>query len=249
MFDRFILASNFKRISERFNMAAVQQTGDYKPCYNISAGSKCLVIKNYQTREIYPFQFGLNLSGGCVPFVRAEGDRNPDDDPGYRGSKAIFLKPEYMHIIRKQRCLVLADAFVVGLDKMQPYLVYLRDKQRPFAFAGIWEKYFDDETGEETCAFAIITVPSNRLLQQLGCKRMPVILFQQYESSFIRSSTPLSEILNVLIPYPENRMNAYTISTRITDQAANDKSLIQPQGEPVFKEQQSYKRASRLGKR
>ena len=84
-----------------------------------------------------------------MPFVRAEGDRNSVDNPNYKGSKAIFLKPEFHRLIRYQWCLVLADAFVVSIDTGTPYLVYLRGKQRPFSFAGIWNRTKGEITGEE----------------------------------------------------------------------------------------------------
>ncbi len=56
--------------------------------------------------------------------------------------------------------MVLADAFVVGLEN-KPYLVYLRDKKRPFCFAGIWYKSIDGNTGDEVTSFGIITVVVN----------------------------------------------------------------------------------------
>ena len=35
-------------------------------------------------------------------------------------------------------------------------MVYLRDKKRPFAYAGIWNKTNDEATGENVYSFAII---------------------------------------------------------------------------------------------
>lgn len=249
-FDRFVLASDFKRIETRFNMALLHATEEYLPSFNLAASDKCYVITNYQTKEIIQFEFGIKglhmQQSEIVLFVRAEGDRNSDDDPNYKGSKAIFLQPEFMNIIRQQRCLVLADAFVVGVEKMNPYLVYLRYKQRPFAFAGIYNKHLGDD-GEEVTSFAIITVPANKLMQQLGYKRMPVILQQHYESNYIRKSTQLSEILSMLDPYPHNLMNAFPISNKIADITINDISLVQPIGKPVYNENVTYKKNPRLG--
>ena len=170
---------------------------------------------------------GKNFPNGTC-FVRAEGNRNINDDPFYTGSKAIFLQPELQTIIRTQRCLVLADAFVVNMEN--PHLVYMRNKKRPFAFAGVWSK------NEDGClSFAIITVPSNELLYRLGIKRMPVILRQEYETLWIRPSTQLSEVLGMLNPYPTQLMNAYPVATTNTENK-NDISLIKPTGNPIIKE-------------
>jgi putative SOS response-associated peptidase YedK len=235
-FDRFILASNFKRIETRFSMAKLPEHVDYTPSYNISPGDKSYIINNNQTKEILLFDFGLRVNGALMPFVRAEGDRNAEDNPNYKGSKAIFLKPEFNRLIRYQRCLVLADAFIVGVDEKKPFLVYLRDKKRPFAFAGIWDKIKDKTTSEEVYSFAIITTTTNPLIEKFGFKRMPVILLKEDESTWLRTSAQLSDILSMLSPYPANLMNAYPIGDKINDKSLNEISLIQPIGKPVIQE-------------
>lgn len=234
--DRFILASDFKRIESRLSMAKLPELVDYNPSYNIALGDKSYIINNSQTKEIFLYHFGLNVNDDVLPFVRAEGDRNAEDYQNYKGSKAIFLKPEFNRLIRSQRCLVLADAFVVGIETGNPHLVYLRGKQRPFAFAGIWNRTKDEKTGDEVHSFAIITCVANLLIQKLGLKRMPVILHNEYESTWLRSSAQLSDILSMLSPYPANLMNAYPIGDKIADITLNDISLLQPIGKPVTHE-------------
>jgi putative SOS response-associated peptidase YedK len=231
MFDHYILASNINRVAKRFSMAKLPNTECYEPSYNISQGSTAYVITNIQTKDIRSFRFGIKGLGKKFPddtcFVRSEGNRNLKDDPVYTGSKAIFLQPELRTIIRTQRCLVLADAFIVGEDT--PHLVYLRNKQRPFAFAGIWS---EDAYGIES--FAIVTAPSNDLLFKLGMKRMPVILRIEDENRWIRPSTELAEVLGMLNPYSTELMNAYPISK--CDDSRNDVSLVQPIGKPLIQE-------------
>jgi len=234
MFERFVLASDFKRIEARFSMAKLPDLVEYKPSYNINVGDSCYVINNNQTKEILSFEFGLRCSDSILPFVRAEGDRNLDDNPNYHGSKAIFLKPEFNRLIRYQRCLVLADAFVIGIGDKKPHLVYLRDKKRPFAFAGIWDRI--KTTDGEVYSFAIITTTANPLISKLGYNRMPVILFIEHESTWLRTSAQLSDILSLLCPYPSHLMNAYPIDEKIEDKTLNDISLIQPIGKPVCTE-------------
>lgn len=102
-FDRFILASNFERIETRFGMAKQPEHVDYIPSYNIAPGDKTYIINNNQTKEIVLFDFGLLVNGDILPFIRAEGDWNSEDNPNYIGSKAIFLKPEFNRLIRHQR--------------------------------------------------------------------------------------------------------------------------------------------------
>lgn len=236
MFERFVLASDFKRIEARFSMAKLPDLVEYKPSYNIDVGDKCYIINNNQTKEILSFEFGLMVNNDVLPFVRSEGDRNLDDNPNYKGSKAIFLKPEFNRLIRYQRCLVLADAFVVGIGYNKPNLIYLRDKKRPFAFAGIWDRVKDKITGDYVYSFAIITTTANQLIFKLGLNRMPVILFNEYESTWLRTSAQLSDILSMLSPYTANLMNAYPIADKINDKTLDEISLIKPIGKPVYTE-------------
>jgi putative SOS response-associated peptidase YedK len=245
-FDRFILASNFKRIESRYSMAKLPELVSYIPSFNIAPCDKTYIINNNQTKEIKLFDFGLKVNGDFMSFVRAEGDRNSDDNQNYKGSKAIFLKPEFNRLIRHQRCLVLADAFIVGIETGNPYLVYLRGKQRPFSFAGIWNRTKDETTGEEIYSFAIITCVANPLLQKLGLKRMPVMLLNEYENTWLRTSAQLSDILSMLSPYPANLMNTYPISAKIADKSLNDVSLVQPIGKTVYTEPTGYQRVTRL---
>lgn len=44
--------------------------------------------------------------------VRTEGDRNANNDPNYSGAKGIITKPEFSKLIRSQRCLIIASAFI-----------------------------------------------------------------------------------------------------------------------------------------
>lgn len=229
MFKSYILASHIERVAKRFSMARLPGSECYEPSYNISQGSTAYVITNSQTKDIRSFRFGITGLGKKFPdvtcFVRSEGNRNLKDDPFYTGSKAIFLQPELRTIIRSQRCLVLADAFIVGEN---PHLVYLRHKKRPFAFAGIWSEVDGVES------FAIITTPSNDLLYKLGLKRMPVILRIEDENRWLRPSTELAEVLGMLNPYPTEHMNAYPISKYNSN--LNDVSLVQPIGKPILQE-------------
>lgn len=44
-FDRFILASDFKRIETRFNMALLHAADEYVPSFNLAASQKCYVCE------------------------------------------------------------------------------------------------------------------------------------------------------------------------------------------------------------
>ncbi|MFW5803792.1 MAG: SOS response-associated peptidase family protein, partial [bacterium] len=172
MFDRYLLVSNIKRIQSQLGISKITCSSPYIPSYNIGFNDNAYIIADYQTKELQQFRFGIEGIGQTKYFVRAEGKRNLKDDPMYSGSNAIFMMPEYRKIIRSNRCLVLADAFVVGMDNNAPQLIYMRNRQRPFAFAGVYNETINEDTGKPEYYFAIITVTANSLIAGLGQKRM-----------------------------------------------------------------------------
>lgn len=251
MCGRYILVQKLEVIENRFQVS-VKEPEKYKPSFNIGPGRTAAVITTSAPRELQFFTFGL------TPFwakkrmylfnARSEGDRNKENDPGYRGAKDIINKPAFRKPIRSQRCLVIADAFVegttdAGLNK--PYVVYLRNKERPFAMAGIWDQWEDPGSGEVVNSFAIVTTVSNSLLQQIPHHRSPVIIPRSYEKAWLREDAPLTDVTSILRPYNAELMNAYPIGSAIKDPRADSPDIIQPIGLPLVDEPE-YKTKSYL---
>ncbi len=171
--------------------------------------------------------------------ARSEGDHNKEDDVNYHGAKGIISKPMFRSSIRSKRCLVIADAFIEGpkVGKLsKPYCVHIRNGERPFAFAGIWDEWVDKSSGEVFKSFAIITTQANSLTQKIGHHRSPIILNQEDEALWLDSAAELSDVTSLLHPMSGDRMNAYPISADIKSPKNDSLHLLQPIGERVFKE-------------
>lgn len=237
MCGRYVVISKISEIEAQFGVHAI---GPYNPNYNIGPGSLAPVITNQDPDKLQFFQFGM------TPFwakkklyffnARAEGDHNKDNDPNFTGAMGIISKPAFRKAIRGQRCLVIADCFIEGttdqkLDK--PFVVHLNEGRRPFAFAGIWDEWADKETGEILKSFAIITTTPNSLLQKLPHHRSPVILSRTDEKRWLDNSLSLSEVTEMLHPFPSEEMNAYPISTDIKNPRHNNRDLLKPVGPAV----------------
>ncbi len=121
-FHSFVLASNLKRMLPRHPMLVLPEL--YVPNYQIKPGEITYSIISDEPKLLQHLEFGLKGFKTVMPFLRAEGNRNPDDDLHYNGAKAIFLQPGFKQLIRNHRCLVPADAFITG-NPEAPYLVYL----------------------------------------------------------------------------------------------------------------------------
>jgi len=247
MSTRYILVNTIEQIETRFELP--QQHIIVTPNYNISVSHMVPIIMNDNPKQIQFFKLGL------TPFwakremllinARAEGDANKDDRPDFKGSKGIIQKPAFRKPIRSQRCLVIASAFIVGVEGerlSKPYLVYLRNHKNPFAMAGIWDTWINPADGKIVNSFSIITSSANSLMHQIGQHRMPVILSDMEEKKWINLNTDLSRITAMLIHYDSNLMNAYPIDARFKDPAENGKQLIEPIGDKIlFEDKFNYR--------
>ncbi len=146
------------------------------------------------------------LGRGC-------GGRRPDDQRA--GPETVASKPSYREAFRRRRCLVPADGYYEwrqhGRPK-QPFYIRLRE-DRPFALAGIWERWQRGETTVESCA--IITTAANALLRPLH-DRMPVILASEHFEQWLDPAIDDPLVLEpLLVDDPRRQMLAYPVSTLV----------------------------------
>ena len=242
MCGRYVLVQKVELIEKRFNVEAPQGF-DFQPSYNIAPGSYAPVITNENPRQLELFRFGLTPFWSKKPLLlinaRAEGDHNPDDNPEYTGARGIITKPSFRKPIRSQRCLIPADCFIEGTTKeklSRPYVVYLREGERPFAFAGVWDTWANPDTGEIIRSFAIITTVANELLRKIPHHRSPVILPRSLEKAWLSDDLPLSDVTGMLRPYPAELMNAYPVDPAIKSPRAAGPQLLKPVGQRLTAE-------------
>lgn len=235
MCGRFILVQKLETIEKRFNLSP--SLFDLSPSYNTGPGMYTPVVASNSKRCLQLFRFGMCPSWAKKDMfllnARTEGDRNSENDVHYHGPKDIILKPSFRKPIRSQRCLVIADAFIEGstdegLDKA--HVVFLKNKVRPFAMAGIWDEWKNPVNGESVFSFAIITTVANELMQKIPHHRSPVILEPWQESVWLNNDAPLSDITAILKPYDSNKMNAYPIKSSVKNQRNNFPELLKPIG-------------------
>lgn len=242
MCGRFILIQDAISLKNRFKLE-IPEGLDLQPSYNISPGQKTAVITNERPNELQLYRFGLTPHWSQKPMLlinaRSEGDNNPGDDPDFSGPMAIFDKPAFRKPIRTQRCLVPADAFLEGTTKEKldkPFVIYLRNKVRPFAFAGIWDLWENPGTGEKIHSFAILTTRPNQLMAKLPHHRMPVILSRENEGRWLSSDMAYDDLSSMMIPYPAELMNGYPVASAIKNPKLNSPGLIEPTGPRIFPE-------------
>jgi len=136
--------------------------------------------------------------------------------------ETVAEKPSFRSAVKSRRCLIPADGFYewVRTDSgKQPHFIHFADG-RPFAFAGLWERWHKGEgTPLDTCT--IITTTPNELIAKLH-DRMPVILPPaRFEEWLEPAAMPPDRLQEVLAPYPAEQMEAYPVSTYV-NKPSND---------------------------
>ncbi len=138
-------------------------------------------------------------------------------------------KPAFRSAFRKRRCLMPADGFYEWKKeggKKQPF--YLQSKNgRPFAFAGLWEDW-QDEQGKHIQSCTILTTEANDSVRPIH-DRMPVILDSKDFEIWLDPDIQKPEMLLPLLrPYSGLEMTAYPVSTVVNNPKNENPKCIEP---------------------
>jgi putative SOS response-associated peptidase YedK len=206
-----------KELEKRFNVKFPEDLR-YTPAFFQSAFNLPLmpVITSDKRAEVQLFRWGL------IPFWTK--DQDAAEKIRYATFNArtegVWEKPAFRKPIQSCRCLVSAHGFFeyhTSPDLKIPYYIRLRDNN-VFAFAGIYDRWTNRETGEIIPAFSILTTTANPLMEKIHNlkKRMPVILPKSMEEDWINPESSADLINSLLVPYAENLLEAYPVSRKIS---------------------------------
>ncbi len=221
MCGRFTLTDPNVDLAVQFGLP---QIPDMPPRYNIAPTQPVAVVRQAaadQVREMVMLQWGL------IPFWAK------DPKIGARlinaRSETAAEKPSFRTAFRRRRCLVLADGFYEWQKQngtKQPFFIRLRDA-RPFAFAGLWERWQGPDSDLiESCT--LLTTEPNDLLR-LVHNRMPVILQPDDYALWLDPTVQKPELLQPLLhPFPPQEMEAYAVSRFVNSPDNDTPKCIEP---------------------
>ena len=130
----------------------------------------------------------------------------------------------------RRRCLVPADGFYEWQKtdgKTQPYAIVPED-EGVFAFAGLWERWKNPADGSIVRSFTIVTGLPNKLCQPIH-DRMPVILPREAWPLWLGETEASHDaLLDLLLPYPAEKMRAYPIGARVGSVRNDEPGLLEP---------------------
>jgi len=150
-------------------------------------------------------------------------------------SETVFEKPAFRSSIGPRRCLVPVNGFYEWQSvsgKKYPYYIFAKDKS-PLALAGIYDRWVNTETGEIRSTFSILTTEANPLMERIhnSKKRMPLILPRERQKAWITPQARTLEIQALLQIFPEEFLEAHTVSPLVTKHA-NVKEAQEPYDYP-----------------
>ncbi|QGA81624.1 SOS response-associated peptidase [Halomicrobium sp. LC1Hm] len=233
MCGRYSLFAPREDIEARFGATFAQA---YEPRYNAAPRQSLPVITADEPETIQRMEWGLIPSWAD--------DRSEFEFINAR-AETVTEKRSFAEAYERRRCLVPADGFyewrAEGSEK-QPYRV-TRDDQRPFAMAGLWERWrppqrqaglgeFGTQTdgahGETTAVetFTILTTEPNEFVRELH-HRMSVILDPGEETIWLHGDA--DERRALLEPY-DGELAARPVSTAVNDPSNDSPAVLDAPG-------------------
>ena len=229
MCGRYYRRSDKQKIAEIFR-TGVPTTFEILPSYNVAPQTfQPVVVFNRKTldRELLQMRWGL------VPYWASD----PKIAYSTINAKAETLttSPVFRESVKRRRCLIPADGFYewqpIDRKTKQPFAFALKDGTM-FALAGLFDVWKDKKTGDALFSYSVITTDPNQLLEPFH-NRMPVILKPADYERWIAPAEPHQLPIDLLRPYPDDRMTAWKISPAVGNVKNDDPSLIAPvQDEP-----------------
>lgn len=202
MCGRYSLSSNGEALVKEFG---VNDLAAWSPRFNIAPSQAVpVLVRNGEALEATSFYWGL------VPAWAK--DRKMQSRLINARAESVAEKPSFRSAFRRRRCLVLANGYyewVKRNNEKQPYYIHLQS-HRPFAFAGLWEKWLD-ENGTPYLSCSIITCAANERLTALH-QRMPVVLPKSTHATWLQSETDRQTLIDLLKPAANDAFNAIAVS-------------------------------------
>jgi putative SOS response-associated peptidase YedK len=142
-------------------------------------------------------------------------------------AETVDTKPSFRFSFQNRPCLVPATGYFEWMHhggKKFPFFISIPGT-RIFSFAGVWDEWVNEQSGEILRSFSLITCEANSFTARIHNtkKRMPVILDEDSENQWLDIGQHTTGRKALLKPF-DSRMKAYTIGRLITDRKHNSDS-------------------------
>lgn len=149
-------------------------------------------------------------------------------------AESVATKPAFRSAFRSRRLLVPATAFYEWQrgagSKPQPF-AFRRADGSPLAFAGLWERWHDDEHGLWVRSLTIITTDAGPDVAAVH-DRQPVVVeaadFETWLAGSAADAGGRGELTRILRPSPRGTLAGYRVDQAVGNTANDAPRLFEP---------------------
>ncbi|GAW50642.1 MULTISPECIES: SOS response-associated peptidase [unclassified Nocardioides] len=155
--------------------------------------------------------------------------------------ETVAEKPAYKRAFAKRRCLLPADGYyewypteqltAAGKPRKQPFFIRPQD-HGVLAMAGLYEIWRDPTKADDaddrfrwTCT--VITTDAEDDLGHIH-DRMPLMVERDRWADWLDPTAPQDQLLDLLVPAAPGRLEAYPVSTLVSNVRNNGPELLEP---------------------
>lgn len=226
MCGRYVSRADKQRIAETFDAGIPEDYDpDFVPDYNVAPQTMQTVVRvNSDTgqREL------VRMRWGFVPFW-AKDTKIAYSTINAR-AETLTTSSIYREAVKRRRCLVPVDAFYewqkIDAKNKQPYAIAMKD-ERLFAFAGLWDRWKDKQSGNWLDTYTIITTDPNELMEPFH-DRMPAILAPSDYQRWLGLAEPPHLPIDLLRPFPAKEMKTWKVRKAVGNVRNNSPELLKP---------------------
>lgn len=221
MCGRFTQHYSWSEVHAFLGMLGAPQ--NLRPRYNIAPTTWVDVLRLNVAgeRELIRMRWGLVPSWWKKPL---------HDLPSTFNARAetVAEKPMFRSAFKSRRCIIPASGFYEWTGERgskQPHLFTAADGSPVLAFAGLWEKWRNPQTGDDVLSCTVIVSEPSRWMESYH-DRMPILLQPDQFDRWLSDKMPAAD----LHPAAEHRLREWPVSPQLnrTGYGDEDPTIIEP---------------------
>ena len=224
MCGRFSLRTPLHQLIDQFLLTSPPDLS-LTPRFNIAPTQTIMAVRRqaeHPERELAAFHWGLIPSWSKDAKI---GNRMIN-----ARSETVAEKPSFRDAFKHRRCLILCDGYYEWQaegGRKQPYFFHREDDQ-PFAFAGLWERWTDPQSGSNKETTTILTTAASEAVRPFH-HRMPVILgADDYDCWLDPEQSDRSLLEPLLVPQSAENLLIDPVSTLVNSPRNDDPRCLEP---------------------
>jgi len=143
-------------------------------------------------------------------------------------SESVFEKVTFKEAYKARRCLLMVNGYYewlkVGKNEKVPYFISAKNSNY-FAFAGIYEEWYDNDIGQTILSCALLTTEPNDFIEPIH-DRMPVILAKESWKTWLDPQSDYHALNTLYVPYSSEEMQMHTVGSDVNSVKNNGLECI-----------------------